>query len=70
MEPAGSRALLARIRSCHMSPRSCPAAQLVRFALRSALVLSRSAVQIFNIAQNSRRTEPGTSPPPLTAFAI
>jgi len=33
-------------------------------------MLSRNAEQIFSIAQNSPRSEPGTSPPPLTALAI
>jgi hypothetical protein len=33
-------------------------------------MLSRNAEQIFSIAQNSPRNEPGTSPPPLTALAI
>jgi hypothetical protein len=32
-------------------------------------MLSRNAEQIFSIAQNSPRSEPGTSPP-LTALAI
>jgi hypothetical protein len=47
----------------------CPAAQLARFALRSALVLSRIASQILSIAKNSTRIEPGNSLPPLNALA-
>ena len=33
-------------------------------------MLSRNAEQIFSIPQNSPLSEPGTSPPPLTALAI
>jgi hypothetical protein len=66
----GNQVPLVKLAGRYFSPRVCLAAQLARFALRSALMLSRNAEQTFSIPQNSPRSELGTSPPPLTALAI